>query len=276
MIHEPAYVGWIHTLRSLGLNVIPIPHRANQIDFQALRQKIQQYQPVFIVPISTFSDPTGYSLPVAQKQELIIIAEDYDTLILEDDACGMLSYDQNSPPTIKSFDRNNRQVIYIGSFCKAVMPGLGIGYMISTEQHHEQLLAVRRAVDAASTVFVERAFANYLRSGRLKDHIRRVNTIYAGRRNALLQALRDFMPTGVEWTEPPGGFSCWVTLPQANMMQIYRTCLKMGLSFTPGDSFFIDSNPNRHFRLCFSTQSEGEIQEIVRLLAQVIYNHTDR
>jgi DNA-binding transcriptional MocR family regulator len=236
-----------------------------------VRQCVETYQPKFFLLVSEFNNPTGYSISLTYKQKLLQLAEAHDFYILEDDAYALLSYDEPPPPSIKSFDRHEH-VIYVNSFSKILLPGLRIGYVILPLQLREQFLANRRAIDACGQPLTERALASYLRTGRLKDHLKRANGVYRQRRDALMQALADYMPPGVTWTHPAGGFSSWVKLPEDKLIEIYQASLEAGIGFTPGKGFCVYEK-SRHLRLSFSMQPPGEIREIVRLLALIIREH---
>ena len=273
LVHQPLYVGLIHTLQSFGLNLLPVPFDEEGPDMTCVQQLIDTYHPKFFLLVSEFNNPTGHSISLAHRKKLLELAEAHNFYILEDDAYALLAYDDPPAPPMKALDHHER-VIYISSFSKIFLPGIRIGYIIAPPDLYECFLANRRAVDASGQTLTERALAGYLRSGRLREHIRRVNTVYRQRRDALMKALDDFMPCGVAWTRPAGGFSSWLTLPDDNLIDVYRASLEADIGFTPGTGFYINRENSRHFRLSFSMQPAGEIREIVRLLSLIIRQHS--
>lgn len=156
-----------------------------------------------------------------------------------------------------------------------LIPGLRVGFVIPPPQFHRQIIARRLACDLFSPSFIQRALANFLHEGRLKAHLRRVLPVYKERRDTMMRALERYMPAGVTWTRPAGGFSTWVTLPQENMMKIYEAALERSIAFTPGQAFVTCMNTNRHLRLCFSTQSSEDMTEIIAMLGEIIYRNRD-
>ena len=79
------------------------------------------------------------------------------------------------------------------------------------------------------------------------------------------------MPKGVTWTEPEGGFSCWLTLPAGfSSGDLYAAALERGLVVTPGEVFQVEPGAHAHLRLCFGNRSENEIREGVEILAGLI------
>ena len=93
----------------------------------------------------------------------------------------------------------------------------------------------------------------------------------ARRRNALVAALRAHMPSGVTWTEPQGGFSLLVTLPEGlDAAALLPRAHARGVAFTPGEAFFVDGGGERALRLSFSSVPHGQIEDGVRRLADVV------
>jgi DNA-binding transcriptional MocR family regulator len=191
-------------------------------------------------------------------------------MILEDDIYGQLAYDGSPLPTIKAQDEQN-QVIYVSGFSKVLMPGLRIGYMVMPTSLRTRLQSLRRATDLCSPVFVQRALANFLRRGGLKQHLKRVIPIYRDRRDTLMSALQENMPPAVTWSRPAGGYSSWVTLPRYFAPgELYRQALQQGFAFTPGEAYQIDDASHEFMRLCFANQSAAGIRAGVKLLGNLI------
>src|SRR5690606_23630466 len=74
--------------------------------------------------------PTGPTMPLAQRRDLLARAASHDFLNVEDDSDFEMSYLAPPAPALKSHDRAGR-VIYIGSLSKSLSPGLRIGYMVA-------------------------------------------------------------------------------------------------------------------------------------------------
>jgi DNA-binding transcriptional MocR family regulator len=134
-----------------------------------------------------------------------------------------------------------------------------------------KLLQLRRATDLCSPPFVQRALAHFLHDGGLKRHLRRVLPVYRERRDVLMSALRQYMPNDVRWSDPKGGFCCWVSLPRYFAPgELYRTALQHGFAFTPGEAYLIESEHEDYLRLCFGNQNITSIRVGVKLLADLI------
>jgi DNA-binding transcriptional MocR family regulator len=275
LVEEPMYLGLIHILKTYGIRTIPVPRDEEGPDLNVIERALVSDQPRLFYTIANFHNPTGLCMSPKRRRDLLDLAARYRLPIVEDDIYGMIAYDSPPPPALKSLDRADT-VIYISSVSKMLMPGLRVGYIVPPAYLRNRILSLRRAADLYGAVFTQRALANFLHQGRLKAHLRRVIPIYRERRDAFLQALRHYMPPGVTWTHPSGGFSNWVTLPQANMRTIYQAALQRGVAFTPGTAFMVGGDTNRHMRLCFGMHPAEDLDAIVAMLGEIIAEHTDR
>lgn len=92
------------------------------------------------------------------------------------------------------------------------------------------------------------------------------------RRDAMLAALEEYFPPEASWTHPEGGFFLWVTLPKyVDTGSMLADALEAGVTFCPGDSFYVDGVTGRNcMRLNFSYETPENITEAIRRLAKVI------
>jgi DNA-binding transcriptional MocR family regulator len=120
--------------------------------------------------------------------------------------------------------------------------------------------------------FVASMVAEYCRSGDWEKHIEYVRPLYKLRRDAALAALDNYMPAGVTWTRPAGGFFLWLTLPDNIFAQdVKRLAFHNGVSVAAGDGFFVNPADGTHnLRLAYSCASLNDIDMGIRILAHVI------
>lgn len=88
----------------------------------------------------------------------------------------------------------------------------------------------------------------------------------------MLAALEEYFPPEASWTHPEGGFFLWVTLPKyVDTGSMLADALEAGVTFCPGDSFYVDGVTGRNcMRLNFSYETPENITEAIRRLAKVI------
>ena len=134
---EPGYPDFAETLRRAQSPTTFLPVDHGGLNPDDLPEKTSL---VIITP--SHHIPTGATMPLDRRCDLIARAAAQDFLIIEDDYDFEMSYLAPPAPALKSLDRDGR-VVYVGSFSKSLFPGLRIGYMVGPAAEAESL--VRRA-----------------------------------------------------------------------------------------------------------------------------------
>lgn len=97
-------------------------------------------------------------------------------------------------------------MVHLASLSKVLMPGLRIGYLVAPPPWLERFTSLHNVSDITGPPpLLQRATAQFIRKGGLKQHLKQVLPIYRKRRDVLLQALSRHMPQGVHWSHPEGG-----------------------------------------------------------------------
>jgi DNA-binding transcriptional MocR family regulator len=119
----------------------------------------------------------------------------------------------------------------------------------------------------------------YLRRGWLPGNIERLKTLYAPRWQAMVQAVRTYLPE-VRFTEPEGGFFLSITFPpEAQTAGLLERAKQEGLLLTDGRAFFADPDQpgveqtpeaERFIRLPFCALTPEQIDEGMRRLARAV------
>jgi DNA-binding transcriptional MocR family regulator len=269
-VEEQSHLTMLHTLTMHGVNIVGVTRDDEGPRPDALERVIVQQRPRFFYLIPTGQNPTGQTITARRRRELLDMAQKYGLMLIEDDIYGLLNYLGDPQPALKALDETEH-VIYLSGFSKVLMPGLRIGYMAAPEPLHQRLLALKQAIDLYNPPFVQQALANFIRSGKFRDHRRAMLPVYRARRECLLRELRQQMPPGVTWLEPQGGLVCWLTLPAGvDANAVYRAALQQGFAFTPGNAFLAQSSDTSHLRICFGAQPEQYIREAVAALSAII------
>src|SRR5690606_31104247 len=147
LMEAPGYLGAIGAVQNYEAEIVDIPVGEESVDPTHLAQAPPGAK--FFYTVSTFHNPTGCSIPVDKRRELLKVAEAKNFLIVEDVAYRELRFDGDAAPPIKSFDTSGR-VIYLGSFSKALVPGVRVGWIVAAKEIIERLALLKQAVDLAS------------------------------------------------------------------------------------------------------------------------------
>lgn len=276
LVEQPTYLGLLHILKEQNLRAIGIPMDDEGPELNLLERAIIQNRPRFFYTAPSFQNPTGLSISQKRRGELLDLAEHYGVMIIEDDTYARLAYDAPALPALKSLDRSG-SVVYLTSESKVFIPDLRIGSIVAPAALHNRLLTLRRATDLCSSTILQRSLAVFYQNQGLPRHLKRVIPIYRKRRDAMLAALKRYMPEQVVWSHPSGGFCGWLTLPNTHALHdIHRVALQHGLALAPGEVFMPQPVKTKHLRLSFGNQSIEGIRMAVQLLATLIEERLDQ
>lgn len=283
---RPAYVGFTGAARLADMRAIPVPSTPEGIDLTELRAAIHAARasgarPRVLYVNTDFANPTGLSMSVATRRELLRIAEEEQLLVIEDNPYSLFTGDQERVPTLKALDTAGR-VVYVCSFAKTVFPGARVGFAVAdqpvavgagTELFADQL-AKLKSVLTVNTAPIGQAVIG----GKLLDHgfsIRAANKreVDACRRN--LRMVRDGLaaafPAGttpaVTWNDPGGGFFIVLDVPfVAGDEELERSARDHGVLWTPIHHFHGDGRARPRIRLSFSHLTPAELTEGMKRL----------
>lgn len=271
LVERPTYNLALELFQSLGLQAAGVPIDQHGMQMAALEQALQQRRPRLIYTIPNFQNPSGVCLSVARRRELVGLAQRYGVPVLEDDFVGDLRYHGRALPAVKALDPGGL-VIYTGSFSKMLMPGLRVGYLLADGPVFDRLVRQKRVSDLTTSTLMQRALDRFVTVGRYQAHLRRSCRIYSQRRDAMLAALRRYLPADVQVEPPQGGLFMWPRLPERlSSLELLPLALEEGVGFAPGARFFPDPAEGARFlRLNFAVCTPAEIDEGVRRLGRAL------
>ena len=214
--------------------------------------------------------PTGVTMPLHRREELLQLADEADLVIIEDDFESENNFSGNPIPALKSLDRSER-VIYIGSLSKSMAPGLRIGYIVAAPALIHELRALRRLMIRHPSSFIQRSLSLFISLGYNDAHLKRLAEAQRERGALVLDALARHAPQ-CRVTPLGGGGSCWVQLPDnVPASELAKRAALCGVLIEPGDVFFQAEPPAGHFiRLGFQSINARVIDQGIATLAAVI------
>lgn len=255
-VEDPGFPDFAEALRYARMPVEYVPVDAQGLDPAALSEQVG-----LVIATPSHNIPTGATLPLARRLELLRRADTQDFLIIEDDYEFEMSFLEPPSPALKSLDAAGR-VIYIGSFSKSLFPGLRIGYMVAPPEFIREARALRAMMLRHAPGHMQRVTGYFLALGHYDAHVVRLRQTFRRRREALVAALAqtDFAILGAS---RHGGSSLWVAAPEGvDSATLNAAFGARGVLVEPGHPFFADPPaPCRFFRMGYSSIDEGRIAE---------------
>jgi DNA-binding transcriptional MocR family regulator len=209
-----------------------------------------------------------------RRTEILRVAERGDLLVVEDNPYGLLGFDGDPVPAMRSLDAE--RVVYLGSFSKTFAPGFRVGWVLAPHAVREKLVLAQESATLCPPTFSQFAVASYLQKHDWHGQIKIFREMYRERRDAMLAGLADHMPAGTSWTVPAGGFFVWVTLPPGlDSHAMLPRAVTARVAYVPGTGFYADGLGSRHMRLSYCYPTPERIIEGTRRLGEVLQYETD-
>jgi 2-aminoadipate transaminase len=271
----PTYPGAVPTLSSYQADVIQIEMDADGMRVDVLEETLAQLaregrRPKFIYTIPSFQNPAGVSLSLPRRQRLVEVAREREILLLEDNPYGLLRYEGEPLPTLRSLD-GGLYTMYLGTFSKILSPGIRLGWVVAPTPVLEKINIGKQAADLCTSTLTQLLVGVYFRDGRWRDYVDSLTEIYRARRDTMLDALAEFLPPESRWTRPGGGLFIWVTLPEyIDTTDLLARALRDNVAFVPGEAAYLDGRGRSAMRLNFSGVDEDAIREGVRRIGKVV------
>ena len=268
----PTWMGFIDALNNVGGKLMTVPVDAEGPDVEALEQVLaalatEGKRAKFIYIISNFQNPSGISTSLSRRKRIVELAQEYGTLILEDDAYHDLRFAGERIPTIFELDRSG-STIYLGTLSKIMGAGMRIGWLVAASHVINRLAALK--MDGGTNIFGSYVAAEWIPS-HLDSHVDQLRKIYSRRRDIMLKALEREMPEGATWTRPEGGFFIWLTLPEEiDAGRMLPQARERGIEYLPGATCYQDGRGKNQIRLSYSFAEDDEIEDGIRILGEVV------
>ena len=270
-VEEPTYFWAILKFAASQARCLPIPVDEHGIKVDVLESMLSRHQAKLLYLMPTFQNPTGATLSLDRRHKLLEVSRRYQIAILEDNFVGDLRYDGQPLPSLKALDRDRDLVIHQGTFSKALCPGLRLGWLVAPAEVSSRLQLAKRASDLSTNSMAQVVMAEYLRQGLYEKHLEHVKSVYRRRRDTMCQALSTHLGSRLSWTKPEGGLFVWAKLPSGcSSRELLAHAEREGVSFSPGDMFFVHGDRMDFLRLSFIQHDEQTIETGISRLGRAV------
>ncbi len=275
VLELPSYIGGLQTFTSYRAKMIGIPQdsqgmRTDLLEKLLARLAKRNKKPKFIYVVPDFQNPSGVTMSLERRKDLLRLAYEYEVPVVEDSPYRDLRFAGHAVPAIYGLDTEN-QVIVLGTFSKLLCPGLRLAWIIAPTEWTDKMIVAKQSMDLCSPSYTQLIAAEFLKRGLLKGQIERIRELYSRKREAMLAALEKYMPKGVKWTKPEGGLFLWIQLPKRmSATNLFPKAVENKVAYVIGSAFHCNGRGHNTMRLNFSYPSEQQIDEGIMRLAKMI------
>jgi 2-aminoadipate transaminase len=275
VLELPSYIGGLHAFTAYRAKMMGVPQDEDGMRIDVLEKVLarlakRKKKPKFIYVVPDFQNPSGVTLPLQRRRKLLELAYQYEVPILEDSPYRDLRFKGEGVPAIYSLDKE-KQVIALGTFSKILCPGLRLAWIMAPSEWMDRMIVAKQSMDLCCPTYNQLIVAEYMKRGLMQRQVESIRKLYSKKVEAMLIALKKYMPKGVRWTHPEGGLFLWVKLPK-NMSanDLLTKAIENKVAYVVGSAFYCNGKGQNTMRLNFSYPTEQQIDEGIHRLAKMI------
>ncbi|WYX09443.1 PLP-dependent aminotransferase family protein [Achromobacter xylosoxidans] len=267
LVEDPGYLNAMPLFSQYTQRVVPVA--IDQHGFSVARAR--RHRGVRLVHVTpAHQSPTGVTMPVSRRLELLDWAEQAGCWILDDDYDSEFNYDGAPLAALKSLDRADR-VIHCGSFNKTLFNALRIGYAVLPRPLVADFARARYLTGRSGSIVEQMTLAAFLENGGFARHVRRARPVYAQRRDRVLRMLRQAVgaaPLQVSG-EHAGFHLVWWPPPGIDVAPLLARARTLGVGLQPVADFCRRVSWPAGVVIGYSARQEAELDSLEALLREV-------
>jgi 2-aminoadipate transaminase len=258
LTEAPTFSGTLSTIRRHGPQILDAPVDEEGIVTDVVRERLEGLRREgrkckLIYTIVNFQNPSGPTMSLRRRKELVSLAHEFGTLILEDDAYGELRFEGEQHPSLYALD-DAGCVIRAGTLSKILGAGTRLGWLAAPKE----MIPVLSAFNFGGGVnpFVSRVATYYMRD-HLAEHVKLLIDVYRAKRDEMRRGLLESLAnTDGDVNKPEGGFFLWIRLPSGTDRQkLAALAAEARVQYVPGPSFYPNGGGEEYIRLAYSYES---------------------
>lgn len=269
LTESPAFLGALQAMSAYEANMIPVKSDDEGIDIDHLEEMMRLHHPKLLYIIPTFQNPTGVSLTLERRKAVASLASKYQVVVAEDDPYRALRYKGLHLPPIKFFDKEG-WVVLLGSFSKVISPGLRVGFMAGDADLIRRCCICKQSADVHTPLLNQAIVDAFLRKNLLNSHVQSILPLYAELMETMLEKIAKIRGIS-SFTKPEGGLFIFASLKEGlKAVSLFTTAIEHGLSFVPGEFFYVQGGHQNTLRLNFSSTDKSGIEKGMDILNNCI------
>lgn len=268
-LEDPGYLGARAALASAGARIVPVPVDDNGIVVDAGIAREPRARMAVVTPSHQF--PTGATMSLQRRGALIEWAGENAAWIVEDDYDNEFRYHGRPLAALQSVDPFGR-VIYVGTFSKVLYPSLRLGYLVLPPDLVDAFVAAHLAADMHAHIIEQSLVAEFIESGHLARHVRRMRMLYSARQQFLFDSARDVLGDRLRFTAADGGLHLvgWARNAAFDDRAVARRALERGVHVWPLSQHYLGAEVHHGLLLGFAGADQTEMTAALTRLRRAL------
>lgn len=265
-VEDPGYFAAQDFLREAGATLVPVPVDAEGMVVADGVRRAPGAR--FAVVTPTHQSPLCVALSMPRRQALLAWANRQESWIIEDDYDSEYRYRGRPLPALKSLDAQDR-VLYCGTFSKVLVPGLRLAYLVVPENLVPRFSEMADKMHSHCPQLWQVTTARFIEEGHFGRHLKKMRSLYADRRQLLVDALFEKFADRLSIDPQAGGMHLVARLDKGmDDCFISEKAKRAGLGVQALSEWYLSSAAERGLLLSFTNvSSRGQARELVARLA---------
>ena len=214
-----------------------------------------------------FQNPTGTTMSLARRKQLVALCQKYQIPIVEDDVFSQLYFSEEKKPVLLK-ELDNENVIYIGSLSKILGATTKIGWLSAPVRVTEKIAEARQEMDFTLSIFPQVLASSALSNPSYPDEIVALRHELVRRRDQLIDYLNRYLLGEVTYFIPEGGYYLWLRSKKKVFREkAFEWLLEQGVLVMPGFLFGVDQ---QSIRLNFARLNSETAERLVIKLKECL------
>ena len=163
LVENPTFLGALQSFNAYGVRYAAVPLDEQGLCVDELEGIIERTHPKFMYLIPTFQNPTGVTMSLERRRQVVEIADRLGVPILEDDPYGPLRFAGEPLPTLLALDAarfpktlrrgvmSEGNVVYLSTFSKTLAPGLRVAWAVCPPEIAQQFVMAKQGATCTPT-----------------------------------------------------------------------------------------------------------------------------
>lgn len=204
----------------------------------------------------------GGVMSIRERMELIGRAEKEKFLIIEDDYNSEFKYFQKPVPSLQGL-AGGRNVIYLGTFSKMLLPSIRISYMVLPPELMERYEVRKDSYNQTASKAEQIALTQFIRDGHLASQIRKSRKIHLAKAEKLAESIHKVFEDAVNVKIGEAGFMVQIIFSdETDVKKVAKTARKEGLTFREAEGHTL-------LLTCAGVESD-KYEEAMQILAKCV------
>lgn len=265
----PTYVGALQAFNFYQARYATVGMDDYGMIVDEVEAAIKKHNPKFIYVVPNFQNPSGITMSLKRRLQLIDIANRYNIPIIDDNPYGDLRFEGEPISSLRALGGDT--VISLSTFSKIVAPGFRIAWLIAPADIMPIFERVKQCGDLHTSTFCQMVLLEYLKMNKLDDHIQKICRTYGARRDVMIDAITEHFPEEASFVKPEGGLFLWMTLPNGmSAKDLLPKAIAAKIAYVYGSPFYPNGGGEDTLRLNFSNANDEMIVEGIKRLGKII------